>query len=815
MSFDTKRLYELLPAVYRIRDKDQGNPLWSLLSVIADQVAVIEEDLAQLYDDQFIETCAEWVIPYIADLIGHPIRHSIAPDCVSLRAEVAKAIAYRRRKGTAATLEQVARDVTGWDAKVVEFFELLGWTQQMNHLRQKQHRPPNLRCWRSLRWLNTPFDTLAHTVDVRAMRTGGGRHNIPNLGIFLWRLKAHKLTDSPASAVKSGYGQELDEHRFRFHPLGFDIQLFTKSVHSDDISGRSGPANVALPVTRPMLRGEQLVHHRNQFHPSTVLYGTGRSLEVSGNEASGIIVSDLSDERDPDGKAIRWKNQDTGKPDKLVLLDPALGRLVFPTAQDPNDPPRVTFHYGFSANMGGGEYPRDVFEHSRRFYQLRADDFTNLAGIAEMLRVAGRPDAEDLETRSLWQSLPSEVQERLSIFNAAASDEELGKNLAEELNKSLGSGVLYETKTKTLTKAVEELKAEKPEGDDLIRLNRMILEEVWVGGLAKNFYRVKASAGGHANLADALRAWEQYQPAQGVIEIADSGTYRAEDIQLTLKERRRLEIRSASGARPTIIFNGEIRIRGAEDSEVTFNGLVIRCQKLGVTGSLRKLVLRHCTLEPAARASLFADLPYAEVGISRSIVGPLEIEKAASLHISDSIVDATRSSQEALGGGNSFEARTRLTIQRSTVLGGVRVHTMELAENSIFDGPVLVANPATGCIRFCYVPLDSGTPVRYKCKPESPKEQAISHPAAGSTTAAGLIQDQKLLRPRFTSKDYRHAAYCQLSARCPSEIRRGAEDNAEMGAFHDLYQPQREQALEARLDKYLPFGLEARTFYLT
>ena len=58
MSFDAKRMSELLPAIYRIRDADRGEPLKALLLVIADQVGVLEEDLAQLYDDQFIETCA-------------------------------------------------------------------------------------------------------------------------------------------------------------------------------------------------------------------------------------------------------------------------------------------------------------------------------------------------------------------------------------------------------------------------------------------------------------------------------------------------------------------------------------------------------------------------------------------------------------------------------------------------------------------------------------------------------------------------------------------------------------------------------------
>jgi hypothetical protein len=53
----------------------------------------------------------------------------------SPRAEVAHTIAFRRRKGTATMLEQLARDVTGWPARVVEYFQLLGWTQNMNHIR--------------------------------------------------------------------------------------------------------------------------------------------------------------------------------------------------------------------------------------------------------------------------------------------------------------------------------------------------------------------------------------------------------------------------------------------------------------------------------------------------------------------------------------------------------------------------------------------------------------------------------------------------------------------------------------------------------
>src|SRR5262249_48288638 len=114
--------------------KSTRGPLQSLLLVIQEQLAVLAEDLDQLYDDQFIETCAAWVIPYIGDLIGYQSIKGIAPAIDNRRADVAETIALRRRKGTVLVMEQLARDVTGWGAHAVEFFQVLGDTQYMNHL---------------------------------------------------------------------------------------------------------------------------------------------------------------------------------------------------------------------------------------------------------------------------------------------------------------------------------------------------------------------------------------------------------------------------------------------------------------------------------------------------------------------------------------------------------------------------------------------------------------------------------------------------------------------------------------------------------
>jgi hypothetical protein len=153
MSFDSKKLCDLLPVIYRIRDEERGGSLKEIISVIAEQISLLEENLEQLYDDQFIETCAEWVVPYIGDLIGVRVLDNLKDAAInkaikkglSRRAQIANTIAYRRRKGTAAVLEQLATDSTGWDARVVEFFQLIATTQYMNHIRPNNLSMANIK----------------------------------------------------------------------------------------------------------------------------------------------------------------------------------------------------------------------------------------------------------------------------------------------------------------------------------------------------------------------------------------------------------------------------------------------------------------------------------------------------------------------------------------------------------------------------------------------------------------------------------------------------------------------------------------------
>jgi len=325
--------------------KAARGPLQSLLMLIAEQMAIVAYDLDQLYDNQFIETCAPWVIPYIGDLIGYRSVNGVAPAVASPRAEVAHTISFRRRKGTVLVLEQLARDVTGWGAHAVEMFKVLADTQYMNHIRLFNHYAPDLRRWQAGEYMNTGFDRTAHKVDVRRIAVERGRYNIQNIGIFLWSLNAYSLTMAPATPV-AGTTQ-----CFRFSSLGRDMPLFNNPIsQGSDITAPAEPQNVPDCLRRHVLCQDIQNILKGE---AAVYYGVGHSLAlyVDGALQSNIQVCDLAGD---DGS---WNNLPA--PGGPLAVDPRLGRIALPPpAAGSFHNVAATFYYGFNADMGGGEYPR-------------------------------------------------------------------------------------------------------------------------------------------------------------------------------------------------------------------------------------------------------------------------------------------------------------------------------------------------------------------------------------------------------------------------------------------------------------------------
>jgi hypothetical protein len=349
--YTTEDVYRLLPSIYRIRDVEEGGVLRELVDVLTDQINVLAASLEQAYDDEFIETCADWAAPYIGDLVGYRTLHGVVPQVASPRADVANTIRYRRRKGTVSVLEQLARDVTGWPGHAVEFFQRLTATQYMNHVRPTAQATVDLRSAARLELAATfqagAFDDFAHTAEMRSIASRAGRYNIPNVGIFLWRVQALRLTGSPLVDADGG------GLRYRFDPLGTDKPLFASPQTEAD------PLSLvrALDVPLPLLR-------RFTDANLAALYGAGHSVLLGTATAAGIVNVDLGEVRicdlsDAPALPGAWAHQPQPG-DTHVVIDPVLGRVAYGAPPAAGETRIATFHYGSALAVGGGGYDRSA-----------------------------------------------------------------------------------------------------------------------------------------------------------------------------------------------------------------------------------------------------------------------------------------------------------------------------------------------------------------------------------------------------------------------------------------------------------------------
>ncbi|MFG2941058.1 phage tail protein [Streptomyces sp. NPDC048282] len=342
-------VYRLLPEVHRSRDAELGHPLRSLLEVVEEELLRLREDIDGLYDNWFVETCAAWVLPYLADLLGPGDPTGDPGGTVPRRALVAHTLAHRRRKGTPGALQEAARDITGRPVRVVEYFPLLGTTQNVNHPRPGDVRTPDLRDTARLALIGTPFDRTSRTVDVRhADRRSGytdrrrGRHNIGVVGLHLWRLTAHPCTGVDARAVDAAAG------RWTFDPAGRDLPLFSRPRSA---APPVDETDVPAPLRR--LRLHQELTALRTGSPSGLLDGPDPLLTVTlpdgPVEPARLICADLTGwDRPPapsDGAAPQ------------IAVDPALGRLTLPPGTAP-DRVRVAYSYGSPGDLGAGPYDR-------------------------------------------------------------------------------------------------------------------------------------------------------------------------------------------------------------------------------------------------------------------------------------------------------------------------------------------------------------------------------------------------------------------------------------------------------------------------
>jgi hypothetical protein len=229
-----------------------------LLAGVDEQVEVLAADIDSIWDDLFIESCADWAVPYIGALVGLP------PD--ASRLEVAYAVALRRRKGTPAALEDFAEIATGLTARVLEGWQLTLWAQRLGHPPPPRVASMSLADGSRFR-IGTPFDRVRHSV------TPSGPYNPLAATAVVWPWQVASFI--AAEAAPTG-----DPRRFSLHPLGAEappyIEPQSGRTTAEQVSGvlrtRTGD-ELDAPVRATYRVFEALAA------PGQIAYGTNWTID--------------------------------------------------------------------------------------------------------------------------------------------------------------------------------------------------------------------------------------------------------------------------------------------------------------------------------------------------------------------------------------------------------------------------------------------------------------------------------------------------------------------------------------------------------
>jgi len=692
MSANADRLYDLMPVVYRMRDAEIGYPLRDFLRVMATQAQVLEHDITRLYNNWFIETCDDWVVPYIGDLLGYsllPEARALGEDgtpsaklgrALAPRADVADTIDARRRKGTLALLDDLARDAAGWPARAVEFYRLLGWMQHLDHQHHRRGGMADVRdpgVMQRIVWANGAFDPLAHSVDVRRLgsRHRRGRYGIPDVGLFVFRLRSYAVTTTPAYCV-----EDIGPHCFTFSVLGNDTPLFQRPVALDDTVAIAGESQLPVPLRR--YRFAERGPAADYATVSDAVYGEGKSVAIYAPDwpAKGqgmpvprelLLPADLS----------AWRYQ---IPKGRVAVDPERGRLMFPANARPKRGVWVSYQYGFAADLGGGEYSRTT------------------------------PELESATHYIVHTTLPG-------------SDPSQG-NLPAGHYASIGDALSAWSKAKAANPALRALVIELAESgvyDGSIDLQLEAGEAIQLRA-ANRTRPVLRLLDARANQSDALS-----------VSGAAGSRFLLDGLLIT---GRGIEVHGPSEDTDTVTPSAdlcELVIRHC----TLVPGWTLHCE---------------CDPKRPGEPSITLDGTRSSLRVEHSIIGPISVisqprrGEPPLLQLCDSILDATGPERLAISAPDEAVAYVTVGIRRCTVIGEIQAHSLQWAEDSIFASVVRVLRRQLGCMRFCYVPPGSRTPRRFHCQPD-----LAAAAVSAAQRPAEIRRVTPLFRSiRYTTPDY-------------------------------------------------------------
>ncbi|TMQ12988.1 MAG: hypothetical protein E6J90_29485 [Deltaproteobacteria bacterium] len=285
----------------------------------------------------------------------------------------------------------------------------------------------------------------------------------------------------------------------------------------------------------------------------------------------------------------------------------------------------------------------------------------------------------------------------------------------------------------------------------------------------------------------------------GVCEVFDSATY---EVDVDCTDVEDLTIQAANLARPYLTLVDDwlfdATTAAGIEGKLTLDGLWVGTRvgaSIILRGAWNTVTIRSCTLDPGGEAVDSATLDPVQIWVEGEvdelhITGSIVPRIAVRPHnagdppgvidrviVEDSILDATRCTPDI-----AIELTPgTVTLRRVTVLGRLDVERLDASE-ALITGDVDVTDLQAGCFRFSSAPDGSRVP----------------HPYRWVKWTGG---------PVFSSMRFGDPGYTWLAESAPDDIRRGAENGSEIGAWSASLNPIKEASLLRKVEEYLPFGL--------
>jgi len=802
--FYADRLWQMVPPIYRTLDEGptpgSPGPLRELINRIGSQAAVVRRSVDRLWENQSIETCDDWVIPYIGDLVATRIVSCL--DAPAQRTDVAKTIYYRRHAGTVGVLEELAADIASRDARVVEFFRRLGRTRhQFDPPLSYQIENPitgpqgftgdaleviegligaysstpaggfaDLRNPYAASNVGSPFDEYFYTADLRAGGQTLGHFNIRNLGVFIWWLQAFPI--SAATPVSNG-AADPTKLCFTFDPTGRDIPLFAPSQRVNNAKSWGehwvSPDEWELPVAIREILWKTVPNnlYATNFAPQAFSVGL-----LAGGSGGALPAAGLS-------------------------IHPHRGRFSF-VGMPPVGTLAVCYNFGQLGQVGAGGFDNSIL--------------TSLTLPAVSAPIAGGKVA-DLNTAFAAVSSSANIEIRDSLtytVNAAALN---------PLNVPAGATV-----------ALCAQNEQRP----VIR---------WTAPGTQTW----TIQGAPGNVGTPTVLVLEGFLAQGA-DIVLQGNFDSVYLRMMTLDPGTAYVPPANPPANPPFF------------QTAIDGLLLKPTTLWIEGTVTNLYLERCITGPirianggaleqmTATDSIIQSIPTPPVVIGGQ-AGPLPVLDGASLAralkqgktpLAKNLVAGSKALEtelagyafgapsqelrqamsEAIRNVPSAQARTTfplaladlalgfddgtVSLSRCTVMGPTVTHRISVSE-SVLDDVATVDDPQTGCVRFSAYATGSTLHQPYRCVQVAPRASLFVSRSFGQPGYAQLRSD--------ADSQILPAGSGTANCGCPSgtvadaaSILTGAQNGSEMGVYCSENIPLKRRGLALKYEEYAPIG---------